>query len=79
MEYLIRFAQVHETFRRAEIEAIATVAGIDIEFLSYDKYVWRLSWLTEPGDICFIHSCSAVSISQASLACSVQTNYQVTF
>jgi tRNA (guanine10-N2)-methyltransferase len=39
MEYLIRFAQVHETFRRAEIEAIATVAGIDIEFLSYDKYV----------------------------------------
>jgi tRNA (guanine10-N2)-methyltransferase len=39
MEYLIRFAQVHETFRRPEIEALATLAGIDVEFVSYDKYV----------------------------------------
>ncbi|KAL1964678.1 hypothetical protein VTN77DRAFT_6704 [Rasamsonia byssochlamydoides] len=38
MEYLIRFAQVHETFRRPEIEALATLAGIDVEFLFYNKY-----------------------------------------
>lgn len=39
MEYLIRFAQAHETFRRPEIEALAKLAGIDVEFLFYDKYV----------------------------------------
>ncbi|KAH8697532.1 RNA methylase family UPF0020 protein [Talaromyces proteolyticus] len=38
MEYVIRFAQTHETFRRAEIEALATLAGVDLEFVWYDKY-----------------------------------------
>ena len=35
MEYLIRFAQVHETFRRPELEAIAELAGVDLEILEY--------------------------------------------
>jgi hypothetical protein len=39
MEFLIRFAQVHETFRLPEIEALATLNGIEFELLSYDKYV----------------------------------------
>lgn len=39
MEFLIRFAQVHETFRRPEIQALATLAGINVEFLFYDQYV----------------------------------------
>jgi tRNA (guanine10-N2)-methyltransferase len=39
MEYVIRFAQVHESFRRAEIEALATLAGVDVEFVWYDNYV----------------------------------------
>jgi tRNA (guanine10-N2)-methyltransferase len=39
MEYIIRFAQSHETFRQAEIEALATLAGVDVEFVLYDKYV----------------------------------------
>lgn len=39
MEYLVRFAQAHETFRRPEIEALASLAGIEVEFLRYDKYV----------------------------------------
>lgn len=39
MEYLIRFAQTHESFRRPEIEALASLQGIDIEFLFYDRYV----------------------------------------
>ncbi|KAL1988250.1 hypothetical protein VTN96DRAFT_225 [Rasamsonia emersonii] len=38
MEYLIRFAQAHETFRRPEIEALAKLAGIDVEFVFYNKY-----------------------------------------
>ena len=35
MEYLIRFVQMHETFRKPEIEALAELANINIEFLSY--------------------------------------------
>ncbi|RAL17237.1 putative histone deacetylase SIR2 [Aspergillus homomorphus CBS 101889] len=38
MEYLIRFAQVHESFRQPEIQALADLAGIDLEFIYYDKY-----------------------------------------
>lgn len=39
MEYLIRFAQAHETFRQPEIEALAALAGIEVEFVVYDHYV----------------------------------------
>jgi tRNA G10 N-methylase Trm11 len=39
MEYLIRFIQMHETFRKREIEALAELAGVNIEFLSYFKDV----------------------------------------
>ncbi|KAL9101097.1 MAG: hypothetical protein Q9163_003612 [Psora crenata] len=35
MDYFIRFVQVHETFRRPEIHALATLADIDINFLVY--------------------------------------------
>ncbi|KAI9800090.1 MAG: hypothetical protein M1825_004272 [Sarcosagium campestre] len=36
MEYIIRFVQVHETFRRPEIEALAEVEQTPVEFLLYD-------------------------------------------
>ena len=39
MEYLIRFMHVHETFRRPELEALATLTGIDVEFLEYSPEV----------------------------------------
>lgn len=42
MEYLIRFAQAHETFRQPEIEALAALAGIEVEFVIYDYYVGAL-------------------------------------
>ncbi|KAE8452385.1 hypothetical protein EG329_001085 [Mollisiaceae sp. DMI_Dod_QoI] len=35
MEYMIRFTQVHETFRLAEITALAVLENIDLEVLSY--------------------------------------------
>ncbi|KAL3464741.1 hypothetical protein BJX64DRAFT_275651 [Aspergillus heterothallicus] len=37
MEYLIRFAQVHESFRQPEIQALADLANIQIESISYDE------------------------------------------
>lgn len=39
MKFLIRFAQVHETFRRAEIEAIGIVEGLGLRVLQYDILV----------------------------------------
>lgn len=36
MEYMIRFLQVHETFRLAEIQALATLEGINLEIVSYN-------------------------------------------
>ena len=39
MEYMIRFTQTHETFRLAEIKALAVYEGIDFEILSYSPSV----------------------------------------
>ncbi|MCJ1269221.1 hypothetical protein MMC22_009110 [Lobaria immixta] len=37
MEYLIRFVQVHESFRKPEVEALAALANVDVEFLDYSE------------------------------------------
>ncbi len=39
MEFLIRFVQIHETFRKPEIEALAAVQDVDVEFLTYAESV----------------------------------------
>lgn len=39
MDYLVRFTQVHETFRLAEIEALAVYHGMPLEILSYNPNV----------------------------------------
>ncbi|KAL8923938.1 MAG: hypothetical protein Q9172_002902 [Xanthocarpia lactea] len=38
MEYLVRFVQMHESFRKAELEASADLYGINMEFLNYSQY-----------------------------------------
>ncbi|KAL9120153.1 MAG: hypothetical protein Q9187_003295, partial [Circinaria calcarea] len=37
MEYLIRLIQIHETFRKPEIEALAILANVDVEFVAYSE------------------------------------------
>ena len=39
MEYMIRFTQVHETFRLAEIQSLAILEGVKLEVLSYSSKV----------------------------------------
>lgn len=39
MEYLIRFIQTHETFRLAEIQALADLEKIDLAIVFYDPDV----------------------------------------
>jgi tRNA G10 N-methylase Trm11 len=39
MKYLIRFTQLHESFRLAEIQALATLANADLKVLHYDAEV----------------------------------------
>ena len=38
-EYLIRLAQAHESFRKVELQALADVAGVDLEFAKYEADV----------------------------------------
>ncbi|KAF1951480.1 tRNA guanosine-2'-O-methyltransferase [Byssothecium circinans] len=35
--YLVRLVQMHESFRKAELQALADVAGVNIEFVKYDE------------------------------------------
>lgn len=37
MDFLIRFVQVHEQFRQAEIEALGAIAGVLVEVISYSN------------------------------------------
>jgi tRNA (guanine10-N2)-methyltransferase len=37
--YLVRFVQMHESFRIAELKALAKIAGVEIEVLKYDEDV----------------------------------------
>lgn len=39
MEYLLRFVQVHESFRKPEILALATLLRVEIDFLDYSDSV----------------------------------------
>ncbi len=39
MDFLIRFVQIHESFRKPEIEALATLSEVNVEFLFYNECV----------------------------------------
>lgn len=39
MDYLIKSAQQHESFRRPELEALAALARIDLKIVEYDPEV----------------------------------------
>ena len=39
MDFLVKFAQVHESFRLAELKALATLEGIDLVIKDYDPDV----------------------------------------
>lgn len=39
MDFLIKFAHTHESFRRPEIEALAAVEKVDVKILRYETDV----------------------------------------
>ena len=39
MDFLVRFVQIHESFRKPEIEALAVLANVNVEFLHYSETV----------------------------------------
>lgn len=39
MEYLIRFVQIHESFRKPEVDALAALANVSVEVLFYSECV----------------------------------------
>jgi len=42
MDYLIRFAHVHETFRQPELEALAVLANVNLNIIHYSTAVGRI-------------------------------------
>lgn len=52
MEYLIRFAQCHESFRVPEIQAVATLVNVDLRVVSYSDFV---------SDLCKMTHCRYIS------------------
>ena len=38
-EYIVRFVQLHESFRRAELQALADLVEVPIEFVHYSDEV----------------------------------------
>ena len=38
-QYLVRLAQIHESFRKAELHALANLAGVELEIVKYDDDV----------------------------------------
>jgi tRNA G10 N-methylase Trm11 len=39
IEYLVRLVQIHPNFRKAELEALATLAGVSLDIVVYDESV----------------------------------------
>jgi tRNA (guanine10-N2)-methyltransferase len=39
MDYLVRFSQTYETFRVPELQALATLEGIEMKVVSYKEDV----------------------------------------
>jgi tRNA G10 N-methylase Trm11 len=39
MQYLVRFAQMHESFRQAETDSLAELNGLQLEWISYSDEV----------------------------------------
>jgi tRNA G10 N-methylase Trm11 len=39
MEYLVRFVQVHESFRLAELKALAVLHNVKLDIIFYSEYV----------------------------------------
>ena len=68
MEYMVRFAQSHETFRLAEIEALAVLEGIKLEVLSYSLTVSTPSThyplMLTTSQVAILHSQTAIRRSR---------------
>lgn len=52
MEYLVRFVQHHESFRKEEIKALAVLADINIEWIYYSEVVRRYVPVAYPVYCC---------------------------
>ena len=39
MDFLIRFVQIHESFRKPEIDALAVLSNVDVKLVDYSECV----------------------------------------
>jgi tRNA G10 N-methylase Trm11 len=55
MKYLVRFAQMHESFRQAEIDSLAELNGLQLEWIYYSDEVGRSRFAREQCSITSPH------------------------
>ena len=44
VKYIVRFAQVHESFRLPELRALADLHGMNLDILHYSEYVCSIEY-----------------------------------
>ena len=60
MDYLVRFVQVHESFRRPELEALAALANVHVELLTYSE---RVGFPSMTAAVTFVSFSSRLQVS----------------
>jgi tRNA G10 N-methylase Trm11 len=66
-EYLVRLAQIHESFRKAELHALAELAGVGLEIVKYDddvgtfRRIWVFSQPLLSNVNFFLYNCQSFS------------------
>lgn len=72
MEFIIKFAQAHESFRVAEIKSLAIIEGIDLEILGYSDEVCPTTFASKKGSTL----CSNADINIVPILPGTTTIYQ---
>ena len=53
-QYLVRLAQAHESFRKVELQALADIAGVPLQFVKYEEDVSSFSFTQQSYSLNFI-------------------------
>lgn len=53
-QYLVRLAQAHESFRKVELQALADVAGVPLQFVKYEEDVSTFSLTEQSSCLVFV-------------------------
>jgi tRNA (guanine10-N2)-methyltransferase len=78
MDFIVKFAQVHESFRMAELRALAVIEDVDLDIVGYSDEVGPASYFGHRKSP-MIHPCiDAVTVSNLSRTTTLYTGCRKT-